>query len=612
MRQAFCHRRKSGAKAEGRLPAWSGKGPWLGLLAPWFLASILAAPDSARALEAVASATIALAGGKLYALSLAQDADCVLQGTFADPAPSASEIAGAPFNFPHPPHLSSPNSLEYGLFLGGTPAETRTLLLSHSQPRDKNLNLSLYDAGSAGCQTSLPQLIAGAARGDLSAALETRVLLGDRGPRRVDGLVLDRRFYFHDPSRRSVFSSGAMAPTAALETLIFRQVFTEDESLHFLRADAAATPSAALISDAVLRSAVDAQANLAMVYDLMLQKGLNGYDGRGGGVFALVDYRPPGSGCDSPIALSIGNALLFSPPGRYRLPRIPPLICSSADYDNSYASLLDVVAHEYAHVVTRAHIDLLYQGESGALDEAFADWTGVAVELAAGGGLDWQIGEGLRGGPAASPAGGQVSPLRDLQDPNRFGHPARIGGAHWQNPNEKQCDSSNDYCYVHSNNGVPNHMFYRLATGLAVSATIAKGGLDAQGEDVDLILAPFDGLGVARAFALSLYAATNLWQRQETFAQAADHMRLAAMALHGAQACEIEVVARSWAYVGVQLGPEEAASAGGRLSCPVGGESRRGSLLGVWGPSSLESILWLFFVLAASRRMTAAGCIMQL
>ncbi len=601
----------TGARCRRRQPAPPAWRPSLfraDLLAPWLLASTLAAPVPAGAQEFVGSATLALAGGQIYALPLAEDAGCILQGSFADPAPPAGEIAGLPFNFPHPTPFSSPGSLAYGLFLGGAPTETRTLLLSHSRRGVENLNLALYAVGSADCRTSLPQLIAGAAQGELKSALETRELRGELGPRGVEGLALDGRFHFYDPGRRSAFSRGSMAPTAALDTLIFRQVHTEG-SLSFLRADLAVTTSTALISDAVLRSAVDAQANLALVYDLMLQKGLNGYDGGGGGIFALVGYRPLSSGCDTPTALSIGNALLFSPSGTYRLPRNPPLLCSEASYDNSYASLLDVFAHEYAHAVTRAHIDLLYEGESGALDEAFADWTGVAIELAAGGGLDWQIAEGLVGGPAASPAGGQLSPLRDLQHPNRFGNPARIGDAYWQDPNENQCDSSNDYCHVHSNNGVPNHMFHRLATGLMATETIAGGGRDNQGREVDVALAPFDGLGVTRAFAVGLYAARNLWQREETFAQAADHMRVAARMLYGADACETDAVARSWAYVGVPLGPEEIDPAAQRLSCTIfaGLLRRLQHSFGVWGPGSIEWLLWLLLVFRGARLATAAS-----
>ena len=607
----FCRWHRLGAKAKG-CPAWRRRVSFLGLLAPWALASTLAAPGPTRALELVESVTLALTGSQAYTFSVAPDPDCILQGAFADSAPPASRLSGLPFEFPHPTPFSSPGSLGYGLFLGGIPEDSQTLLLSHSRPGVENLSLALYGFDSADCQTSLTQLAAGAVQRELNTALEVRTLMGELGPRRVEGLALDGRFYFYDPSRRSVFSSGRMAPTAALETLLFRQIFTEARAPRFLRADLAVTTSTFSVSDAIMRSAVDAQANLAMVYDLMLQMGLNGYDGRGGGVFVLVGYRPPTSGCSSPVALSVGNVLLFSPSGTYRLPRNPPLLCSEASYDNSYVSLLDVFAHEYAHVVTRSHINLRYRGESGALDEAFADWTGVVVELAAGGGLDWQIAEGLRGGPAVSPAGLAVSPLRDLQAPNRLGDPARIGDSHWRDPNESQCNARNDYCYVHSNSGVPNHMFYRLATGLAETETIVFDSRGPGGRKADLTLAPFDGLGVTPAFSLGLYAATNLWQREETFAQAADHMRVAARMVYGADSCEVEVVARSWAYVGVPLAAEEVAAAGERLSCktltPDNRTRRlRSFFLGVWGPKSLEWLLWLFFVFLASR-LTAASC----
>ena len=42
---------------------------------------------------------------------------------------------------------------------------------------------------------------------------------------------------------------------------------------------------------------------------------------------------------------------------------------------------IDVVGHEFAHAVTQFSADLIYESESGALNESFSDIFGEMVEL---------------------------------------------------------------------------------------------------------------------------------------------------------------------------------------------------------------------------------------
>ena len=58
---------------------------------------------------------------------------------------------------------------------------------------------------------------------------------------------------------------------------------------------------------------------------------------------------------------------------------------------------LDVVGHELSHGVTDATSDLIYQNESGALNEAFSDIMGTAIEFYYGSG-NWTIGEDVTPG----------------------------------------------------------------------------------------------------------------------------------------------------------------------------------------------------------------------
>ncbi|MBZ5726654.1 MAG: M4 family metallopeptidase [Acidobacteriia bacterium] len=82
----------------------------------------------------------------------------------------------------------------------------------------------------------------------------------------------------------------------------------------------------------------------------------------------------------------------------------------------SYARHLDIVAHELTHGVTEYSSGLKYWGQSGALDESFADLFGVTIDNVSRLGNNstadqwsWQIGSGL---------GQNGGPLRDLTAPS--------------------------------------------------------------------------------------------------------------------------------------------------------------------------------------------------
>ena len=58
------------------------------------------------------------------------------------------------------------------------------------------------------------------------------------------------------------------------------------------------------------------------------------------------------------------------------------LVFSSTGQNWGYlAGSLDVAAHELTHGVTESTSNLIYQGESGALNESFSDIMGTAVEF---------------------------------------------------------------------------------------------------------------------------------------------------------------------------------------------------------------------------------------
>jgi len=119
---------------------------------------------------------------------------------------------------------------------------------------------------------------------------------------------------------------------------------------------------------------------------------------------------------------------------------------------------LDVAGHEMTHGVIQATANLEYSGESGALNESFADVFGAMIDRD-----DWLIGEDvIRNGNA----------LRNMQDPHNGAATGNFQGG-WQprHYNERYVGSL-DNGGVHINSGIPNRAYYLFAT--ATSKNIAE------------------------------------------------------------------------------------------------------------------------------------------
>jgi Zn-dependent metalloprotease len=118
---------------------------------------------------------------------------------------------------------------------------------------------------------------------------------------------------------------------------------------------------------------------------------------------------------------------------------------------------LDVAGHEHTHGMIDFTSNLVYEKESGALNESFADCIGQAVEDYAIDSTDWEVGgEIFNGG------------LRDMSNPKAKGDPDTYLGTNWINTVGciPDCGSGgNDCCGVHTNSGVQNFWFYLLSVG---------------------------------------------------------------------------------------------------------------------------------------------------
>ena len=106
---------------------------------------------------------------------------------------------------------------------------------------------------------------------------------------------------------------------------------------------------------------------------------------------------------------------------------------------------LDIVGHEYTHAVTGSSAGLVYQGESGAINESISDIFGTLIQ-AANQSFNWTIGEDI----------GFV--FRDMANPNAFLNPDTYQGVYW-------ASGAADNGGVHTNSGVGNFWFFLLSQG---------------------------------------------------------------------------------------------------------------------------------------------------
>jgi len=108
-----------------------------------------------------------------------------------------------------------------------------------------------------------------------------------------------------------------------------------------------------------------------------------------------------------------------------------------------------IVGHELTHAIIQSTCKLYYYGESGSLNEAFADIFGVMFEFwitERRNSIGWELGTELFWDGHA---------MRSFTDPNSCGQPASI--------HDPLCYNGHlDNGGVHINSGIINHLFYKF------------------------------------------------------------------------------------------------------------------------------------------------------
>ena len=189
--------------------------------------------------------------------------------------------------------------------------------------------------------------------------------------------------------------------------------------------------------------AVSAQYNATVAYEYYLNThGRNSIDGKGGTIRSFINVADQ-TGIPMDNAYWNGQGMYYG--NGYRV--FNPLVAA-----------LDVAGHELTHGVVDATAALRYIGQSGALNESFADIFGCMIERD-----NWTIGESvIRAGVYPSNA------LRDLSDPHnglakgKEGWQPRTMAEYQKLPNTSAGDNGG----VHINSGIPSYAFYLFASAV--------------------------------------------------------------------------------------------------------------------------------------------------
>ncbi|WP_196888509.1 CUB domain-containing protein [Aureivirga sp. CE67] len=191
---------------------------------------------------------------------------------------------------------------------------------------------------------------------------------------------------------------------------------------------------------------------------------------------------------------------------------------------------LDVAGHEFTHLVVNNNGNggLVYQGESGALNESFADIFGTCIEFYSNINPDWLIGEDIYVE--------DFTYMRSLQNPNSKDHPDTYDGNYWINPND-----SFDYGGVHINSSVQNFWFYLLSEG--------GSGVNDKGDSYSVT-----GIGIEDARSIAYRNLITYLSPTASFYEAFQGSLQATDDLFGEDSQQYQSVEDAWFAVGIYQG----------------------------------------------------------
>ncbi len=141
---------------------------------------------------------------------------------------------------------------------------------------------------------------------------------------------------------------------------------------------------------------------------------------------------------------------------------------SDSLFFNHFSRDFGIVAHEVGHALTQYSSSLLYEGQTGAINESWSDIFATTLKhydanlSATDERASWLLGEGI----LVNPSGGTA--IRSLKAPGTAyeDHPL----LHIKDPQAADMDgyvqTETDHGGVHANSGIPNRAFYLAATSI--------------------------------------------------------------------------------------------------------------------------------------------------
>lgn len=209
---------------------------------------------------------------------------------------------------------------------------------------------------------------------------------------------------------------------------------------------------------------------------------------------------------------------------------------------------LDVEGHEFSHMVinNNGNGGLTYQGESGALNESFADIFGTCIEFyALAGSANWTIGENIMIGTP--------NYMRSMLNPNVCQQPDTYQGQYWTNTENLSDDNGG----VHTNSGVQNLWFYLLCQGGSGTNDLSN-------------TFSVTGIGMTQARQIAYKTITTYLTPNATYLDAFYGSLQATQDLYGNPSTQYSAVRAAWYAVGIGNDPNSYCSGTTELTASSG------------------------------------------
>ncbi len=257
----------------------------------------------------------------------------------------------------------------------------------------------------------------------------------------VNTYQVGNTYYLMDASRnmfKSATSTMPGNPVGVIQTFDNRN--TDDGPAYFI--------TSGNNSWSASTKGVSAHYNAGKAFDYFRTTHLrNSINGKGGNISSYINVTDQSVQMDN--AYWNGEAMFYG---------------NGKDFFASLPKALDVAGHEISHGVIQNTANLRYQGESGALNESFADIFGAMIDRD-----DWKMGEDVIIDRTSFPTGA----LRDLSNPYNGG--TKVGDPSYQ-PKfySERYTGSQDNGGVHINSGITNYAFYLFANNASVGKDKAE------------------------------------------------------------------------------------------------------------------------------------------